>query len=109
MPAADVGKERQVAAVERTFLAEVYELNHVVAVAPQSMLSHKAVAAEAIYMADRMVCAALGRSAGASGNLTGASRQRPHRKNENLTRRRHHSLPEHEQNTHGLFVLSGHC
>ena len=73
------------------------------------MLGHKAVAPESVYMADRMVRAALGRPAGSAGNLAGAARQRPHRKNENLTRRRHNSLPEHEQDTHGFFVLSGHC
>ena len=109
VPAADVGKERQVAAVEGAFLTEVDELDDIVAIAPQRMLGHKAVTPKAIYVADRMVRAALGCPTGSSGNFAGAACQRPHCEYENLSRRRHDSLPKHEQDTHGLFVLSGHC
>ena len=59
-------------------------------------------------MADRVVRAATGDSAGTPSNLAGTTRERPHRDDEDFARRRQNSLAEHQQNTHGLFILSGH-
>ena len=59
-------------------------------------------------MADRVVRTATGDSAGTPGNLAGAARQRSHRDDEDFACRGQDSLAEHQQNTHGLFILSGH-
>ena len=72
------------------------------------MLGNEAVTAKPIHMADRMVRAATGNPAGTSSDFAGTTCERSHRDDEDFACRGQNSLAEHQQNAHGLFILSGH-